>query len=336
MRPHLFLFLAISASSAVLNLAVAGTIEVTSTGVGIGTATPAAPLHVYGPNLLARFESSAASSLIYFSPASSWDEYRIGAGVVNVNDWGVQNMTRSTTPFVITGGASGGNVGVGTASPGTRKLNVQSPDSTNDVGVEIALGRPTGTNYALITSASGSGADLNQGILATARNGASNFGLRVWNVLATANNYTLYCDSPAQSYFQGNVGIGTASPNYKLEVLGSVRATSFIANSNTYADFVFKPDYKLRSLSDVEAAIKIRGHLPDIPSEAEAKARGIDLAQMQVKLLQKVEELTLYLVVHDKKLQAQEQDLHTQKQAVQKLQTENEALRHLLSKLQKR
>jgi len=100
----------------------------------------------------------------------------------------------------------------------------------------------------------------------------------------------------------GNVGIGTTSPGYKLEVAGSVRATSFVANANTYADFVFKPDYKLRSLSEVEASIKANGHLPDIPSEAEAKARGIDLAEMQVKLLQKVEELTLYLVEHDKEL----------------------------------
>ena len=56
----------------------------------------------------------------------------------------------------------------------------------------------------------------------------------------------------------GNVGIGTTSPGYKLEVSGSVRATSFVANSYTYADFVFKPGYKLASLSEVDS--------PDAPS----------------------------------------------------------------------
>lgn len=100
----------------------------------------------------------------------------------------------------------------------------------------------------------------------------------------------------------GNVGIGTTAPGYKLEVAGSVRATSFIGNVNTYADFVFKPEYKLRSLSEVDTYIAAHGHLPDIPTEVEVKARGIDLAEMQVKLLQKVEELTLYLVAHDKEI----------------------------------
>lgn len=100
----------------------------------------------------------------------------------------------------------------------------------------------------------------------------------------------------------GNVGIGTASPGSKLEVNGSVRATSFISNSTTYADFVFKPDYKLRSLADLESAIRREGHLPDIPSEAEVMAHGVDLANQQAKLLQKVEELTLYVIEHQKEL----------------------------------
>jgi hypothetical protein len=100
----------------------------------------------------------------------------------------------------------------------------------------------------------------------------------------------------------GNVGIGTISPGSKLEVNGSVRATSFISNTTTYADFVFKPGYQLRSLAEVEAAIARDGHLPDIPSETEVKAHGVDLASQQAKLLQKVEELTLYVIEHQKEL----------------------------------
>jgi hypothetical protein len=120
----------------------------------------------------------------------------------------------------------------------------------------------------------------------------------------------------------GNVGVGVSNPSYKMEVDGSVRATSFISNSTTYADFVFKPDYKLRSLADVAAAIQRDGHLPDIPGEAEVKAHGVDLARQQAKLLQKVEELTLYAIEHEK--------------GMARLQQENAELRRRLDDLANR
>lgn len=104
-----------------------------------------------------------------------------------------------------------GNIGIGTATPGTRKLNIFTASSTNDVGVEIFQARATGANYGLIVSAVGSGATLNQGVLTTAGNGSSNFGLRIWNVAAAAGNYALYSDSAAQSYFQGSVGTNNSS-----------------------------------------------------------------------------------------------------------------------------
>lgn len=64
-----------------------------------------------------------------------------------------------------------------------------------------------------------------------------------------------------------------------------------------YTDFVFEKDYALRSLEDVEKFIVDNGHLPDIPNEKEVKNNGgIEIGEMQVKLLQKVEELTLYMI----------------------------------------
>jgi hypothetical protein len=116
-------------------------------------------------------------------------------------------------------------------------------------------------------------------------------------------------EAPAHSFTGGNVGIGTMSPAYKLEVAGTVRASNFISNTTSYADFVFKPDYQLPTLSEVEAHINERGHLPGIPSETEARANGIDLARMQVQLLQKIEELTLHLIAQEKQLKSHQGEI---------------------------
>ncbi len=116
----------------------------------------------------------------------------------------------------------------------------------------------------------------------------------------------------------GNVGIGTTTPSYKLTVSGSVRATSFIADVNTYADFVFRPGYRLAPLAEIEAHIAERGHLPGIPSEAEARERGVDVVDMQIRLLQKIEEITLHQIAQQKELAA--------------LKAENAALREALSR----
>ncbi|MFZ5497234.1 MAG: hypothetical protein ACOZE5_18080 [Verrucomicrobiota bacterium] len=94
----------------------------------------------------------------------------------------------------------------------------------------------------------------------------------------------------------GNVGIGTSSPTHKLTVNGQVKAKGFLADTSNWADFVFEPDYRLAPLPEVEAHIREKGHLPGIPSAAEVREQGVDLMAMQVKLLQKVEELTLHVI----------------------------------------
>ncbi len=94
-----------------------------------------------------------------------------------------------------------------------------------------------------------------------------------------------------------NIGIGTDSPDYKLDVNGTVRATKILveANGNT-ADFVFADDYELKDLLDVEAFVKENKHLEGIPSAEEMENKGVNLAEMNKLLLQKVEELTLYVI----------------------------------------
>lgn len=103
----------------------------------------------------------------------------------------------------------------------------------------------------------------------------------------------------------GNVGIGINKPQNKLDVNGTIHAKEVKVDLNGWADYVFKTDYKLPSLEEVEAHIKEKGHLPSIPSEKEVLVKGINLGDNQRLLLQKIEELTLYSIEQNKQLQLQ-------------------------------
>ncbi|MDR7131624.1 hypothetical protein J2X69_003988 [Algoriphagus sp. 4150] len=94
----------------------------------------------------------------------------------------------------------------------------------------------------------------------------------------------------------GNVGINTKTPTYTLSVNGVIGAREVNVTTTGWADYVFRSEYKLIPLSELEAFIRKNGHLPGVPKEAEVMENGINLAEMNVKLLEKVEELTLYVI----------------------------------------
>jgi hypothetical protein len=99
----------------------------------------------------------------------------------------------------------------------------------------------------------------------------------------------------------GNIGIGTITPREKLSVNGKIRAHEIKVETANWPDYVFTKDYQLPSLAETEKHIQEKGHLPGIPSAVEVKANGIDLGDMNAKLLQKIEELTLHLIEQQKK-----------------------------------
>ena len=98
--------------------------------------------------------------------------------------------------------------------------------------------------------------------------------------------------------YQGNLGINTLNTaGYKFAVAGSAIFTQAVVKLQAnWPDYVFYKNYRLPSLSSVAAYIRANNHLPGLPSAAEVAQKGIDLGATQAKLLEKIEQLTLYVI----------------------------------------
>ncbi|WMJ73159.1 hypothetical protein RCC89_08290 [Cytophagaceae bacterium ABcell3] len=96
-----------------------------------------------------------------------------------------------------------------------------------------------------------------------------------------------------------NQGADCLPDDARLSVNGTIYATEVkvrLTQSRCFPDYVFAKDYKLRPLEEVESFIKENSHLPEVPSAAEVEENGINVADMDIILLKKVEELTLYMI----------------------------------------
>jgi len=111
---------------------------------------------------------------------------------------------------------------------------------------------------------------------------------------------------PRNLFVAGAIGIGvTSHSGYQLAVKGKAIAESVTVKLNsTWPDYVFEDSYKPKSLTELESYIKLFKRLPEIPSAAEVKTKGIDLGDMNAKLLKKIEESTLFLIEQDKRINA--------------------------------
>ncbi|CAM1374468.1 hypothetical protein [Tenacibaculum xiamenense] len=139
--------------------------------------------------------------------------------------------------------------------------------------------------------------------------------------------------------FNGKVGIGTETTgNHKLAVEGSIGAREIKVEATGWSDFVFYDDYQLPTLKEVEAHIQEKGHLKDIPSAKEVEKEGFFLGEMDAKLLQKIEELTLYTIQQEKKiesLQKQNEEIQSQQKQIDAQKKEIEELKKMVKSLVK-
>ena len=311
-----------------------GAINILNTGrVGIGTSAPATLLDVNGDFRLGVSTGGLAYS-IGFTRAGNAQLYgTTGTGLALGGDGtGIDAVI-----------LPGGNVGIGTVNP-TYKLDVQNGSVNIGTGANIAyragylsMGNasfgnapyiafnaflttsdiPTGKNeYTPIYNAGG-------GLIIKGEAGGSGLHFYQKNYNNGTPPYDLTSFTEALTLTPaGAVGIGTTTTGiHKLAVEGSIGARKVKVNQTGWADFVFQPAYDLLSLPEVENYIKANQHLPGIPTASEVEQNGLDLGEMDKKLLQKIEELTLYLI--------------DMKKEVIQLKKQNESLQQQIDKQQK-
>lgn len=113
----------------------------------------------------------------------------------------------------------------------------------------------------------------------------------------TTTSTSVWSETNSIASYTGKVGIGTTTPGeYELAVNGEIRAREIKVDMEVWPDYVFKKEYMLPSLEEVLKHIKREGHLINIPSAIDIKTNGLELGEMNRLLLEKIEELTLYIL----------------------------------------
>ena len=293
----------------------------TSGNIGINTLNPAMPLDVNGnanvgstsDRFYFRISSSFYPELRFRTPTDN-EVIRLGVVVGQQDfpaadgDFYIYSAATGTMPFVakkngnISLVATSGATGIGITDP-KYKLNV-AQDITMNTDIDVAQ-----------FGVSGSSDPAKRVVMGYDVNGAG-FGFikagwfqHQWTNLALQPN-------------GGNVGIGITNPTEKLAVNGNIRSKEVKVESANWPDYVFKKEYALTPLSEVEKYINTNGHLPEIPSALEVQKNGIALGELNNNLVKKIEELTLHLIEQNKSISIQNEKLLEQDKRISLLQTE--------------
>jgi hypothetical protein len=262
--------------------------------VGIGTTSPSYPLDVYltstGSSNVMRVGNAVNAAGEYagieLSPGSGYSTQIVGIRLSG--SYSPSALAFYTHPNGPVSNAEAmridynGNVGIGTTSPGEKlevngNIKISGNNKITSSGILTVEGNPSG--YGL-----GATLKLEQ---------ASNVYLYGGNGGGNVHDVIL-AHTGTQAW--GRVGIGTLNPQSELAVNGTITAKKVKVTLNGWSDFVFADNYKLMPLNKLEKYIKTNKSLPDIPKEKEVVKEGVNLGEMQAKLLEKVEELTLYVI----------------------------------------
>ena len=271
--------------------------------VGIGTTSPTTKLSVAGAFTPAYMQIAVKNNTVGEGIGISFNEVndarkghiyaQSGNGLIIGDETGYGLRIFSGGSEVLTA-RNGGNVGIGTTNP-TAKLDV---NGTANFTNSVLLSGGSGT----VANKIGFNADASNYYIQGILNGMQYSPYAVGNFSFTSGNGNW-------NFTNGNVGIGTIAfpTGYKLAVGGDIIAERVVVKLQAnWPDYVFTPSYHRASLQEIEKYINQNHHLPNIPSAQEVSEKGIDIGSMNTKFMEKIEELTLYLIEQNRKLEALE------------------------------
>lgn len=186
----------------------------------------------------------------------------------------------------------------------TGKVSINTTSTTDNLNVNGSIGI-SGNSSLKVYSSSGESYNFGVKLISTSIPSTLDYALFI-GPLSKNNTFIMY---------NNKIGMGsqnffcTDCDDYRLFVKDGIRTEKIkvdIAANNGWADYVFEPGYNLMPLTEVEQFIKENGHLPEVPTTEEAIANGIELKEMNILLLKKVEELTLYSIELQKRIEALE------------------------------